>query len=342
MSGRAAARALPGGVVHRGRSGVQPGALQAFAARLGKNARHWGRWARRRGFGAWRVYDRDLPEFPLAIDCYAPSDPALGLRVHLQEIETGWQQEDAVHHDWLAAVIGESARVLGVPAGAIAVKERRRHGGEQHGKTGVRGREFAIVEAGLSFLVNLDAYLDTGLFLDHRALRAIVRVRAANRRVLNLFAYTGSFTVYAAAGGALHSDTVDLSNTYLDWAARNFALNRMDRTRHVLIRADVLEWLDRALDEGRRYDLVVLDPPSFSNSKAMAGVLDVQRDHGWLIANARALLDPGGEFYFSTNLRTFTLDPRLAADPGGRDITGETLPEDFRDRRIHRVWRFGP
>jgi 23S rRNA (cytosine1962-C5)-methyltransferase len=329
-------------MLHPRRSGVQPAALLAFAARLGKNVRHWGRWARRRGFGAWRVYDRDLPEFPLAIDCYAALDPALGVRVHLQEIDTGWQQEEAVHHEWLAAVTGETARQLGVPADAIAVKERRRRqGGGQHGKTGVRGREFAIAEAGLSFLVNLDAYLDTGLFLDHRALRAIVRARAENRRVLNLFAYTGSFTVCAAAGKALRSDTVDLSNTYLDWAARNFALNRMDRTRHALIRADVLEWLDQALDEGRRYDLVVLDPPSFSNSKAMAGVLDVQRDHGWLIANARALLDPGGELYFSTNLRTFALDRRLAADPGGSDITEETLPDDFRDRRIHRVWRFG-
>jgi 23S rRNA (cytosine1962-C5)-methyltransferase len=323
--------------------GVQPAALQAFAGRLDKNARHWGKWARRRGFGAWRVYDRDLPEFPLAIDCYAAQDAVLGLRVHLQEIETGWQQEEAAHRDWLAAVADETARVLGVAGSAVAVKERRRrHGREQHGKTGSRGREFVIAEAGQRFLVNLDTYLDTGLILDHRALRALVRERAANRRMLNLFAYTGSFSVYAAAGGAVSSDTVDLSNTYLDWAARNFALNGLDLARHVLIRADVLEWLDHALDEGRRYDLVVLDPPSFSNSKAMADVLDIQRDHRWLIANARALLAPGGELYFSTNLRTFAVDPALAADPGGKEITGETLPDDFRDRRIHRVWRFGP
>jgi 23S rRNA (cytosine1962-C5)-methyltransferase len=325
------------------RTGVQADALRAFAGRLDKNARHWGKWARRRGFGAWRVYDRDLPEFPLAIDCYAALDPALGLRVHLQEIDTGWQQEDTAHRAWLAAVAGETARVLGIAGDAIAVKERRRRRGrEQHGKTGTRGREFAIGEAGRRFLVNLDAYLDTGLFLDHRALRALVRERAANRRVLNLFAYTGSFTVCAAAGGAVSSDTVDLSNTYLDWAARNFALNGLDLARHVLIRADVLEWLDLALDQGRRYDLIVLDPPSFSNSKAMEGVLDIQRDHRWLIANARSLLAPGGELFFSTNLRSFTLDSALAADSSARDITGETLPDDFRDRRIHRVWTFGP
>jgi len=324
------------------RTGVRGDALRAFAGRLDKNARHWGKWARRRGFGAWRVYDRDIPEFPLAIDCYAALDPALGLRVHLQEIDTGWQQEDTAHRAWLAAVTGETARVLGVAGGAIAVKERRRrHGREQHGKTGNRGREFAIGEAGLRFLVNLDAYLDTGLFLDHRALRALVRERAANRRLLNLFAYTGSFTVCAAAGGAASSDTVDLSNTYLDWAARNFALNGLDLARHVLIRADVLEWLDLALDQGRRYDLIVLDPPSFSNSKAMESVLDIQRDHARLVANARTLLAAGGELLFSTNLRSFRLDAQLAADPGCTDITAHTLPEDFRDRRIHQAFRIG-
>jgi 23S rRNA (cytosine1962-C5)-methyltransferase len=323
------------------RTGIRADALQAFAARLDKNARHWGKWARRRGIGAWRVYDRDLPEFPLAIDCYSPLDPELGLRVHLQEIETGWQQEEGEHREWLAAVAGETARVLGVPAGAIAVKERRRRQGRtQHGKTGARGREFTVAEGGLSFLVNLEAYLDTGLFLDHRALRAIVRERAAGRRILNLFAYTGSFTVYAAAGGAPFSDTVDLSNTYLDWAGRNFALNGMDLARHALFRADAREWLEQAQDEGRRYGLIVLDPPSFSNSKAMDGVLDVQRDHGWLIANARGLLEAGGELYFSPNLRAFALAQWLAADPRTEEITGETLPADFRDRRIHRAWRF--
>jgi len=324
------------------RTGIHADALHAFASRLDKNARHWGKWARRRGVGAWRVYDRDLPEFPLAIDCYAPLDPALGLRVHVQEIETGWQQEEAAHREWQAAVVEAVARVLGVGEAAIAFKERRRRQGrEQTGRTGARGREFAIAEGGLAFLVNLEAYLDTGLFPDHRALRAIVRERAAGRRMLNLFAYTGSFTVYAAAGGAPFSDTVDLSNTYLDWAARNFALNGMDLARHVLYRADAREWLEQAQDEGRRYGLVVLDPPSFSNSKAMEGVLDVQRDHGWLIANARGLLEADGELYFSTNLRSFVLDPALAADPRTKEITGQTLPPDFRDRRIHRAWRFG-
>ena len=325
------------------RQGLSEDAVAAFRNRLAKNARHWGRWARRRGFGAYRVYDRDLPEFPLAIDCYVPEDAALGTRVHLQEIDTGWEQTEREHAQWVAAARAAAASVLGLPASAIAFKERKkRHGREQHTKTGAAGSDFTIVEAGLRFVVNLEAYLDTGLFLDHRALRAMVRERAAGRRMLNLFAYTGSFTVYAAAGGATATDTVDLSNTYLDWAARNFAANGMDARHNTLIRADVTTWLDAARAEGRRYGLIVLDPPAFSNSKAMDDVLDVQRDHVALVRAARALLDPGGELYFSTNLRTFRLDPALASDAACVDITAQTLPEDFRDRRVHHAFRIGP
>jgi 23S rRNA (cytosine1962-C5)-methyltransferase len=286
----------PAGTPTPVRSGIAPAALAAFRNRLVRNARHWRRWARRRDYGAWRIYERDLPEFPLAIDCYQQEGAGARLRVHLQEVETGWQQDAVAHRAWQDAVTDVVAQVLGVEARAIAVKERRkRRGREQHGKTGARGADFVVGEAGLRFIVNLEAYLDTGLFLDHRALRALVRERAAGRRLLNLFAYTGSFTVYAAAGGAAESASVDLSNTYLDWAARNFALNGLDTARHRLLRADAREWLDHAPDESQRYDLIVLDPPSFSNSRAMTGVLDIQRDHGWLVANARALLAPGGE-----------------------------------------------
>jgi 23S rRNA (guanine2069-N7)-methyltransferase len=269
-----------------------------------------------------------------------PRDAALGARVHLQEVATDWVESDDEHARWLAAVADAVAHTLGLPPAAIVAKERRkRRGGEQHAKTGAPGTEFAIVEAGLVFLVNLEAYLDTGLFLDHRNLRAIVREHAAGRRMLNLFAYTGAFTVYAAAGGAVASDTVDLSNTYLGWAARNFAANGLDRHRHRLIRADVLTWLDTARTQGRRYELIVLDPPAFSNSKAMARELDIARDHGDLVRASRELLAPGGLVYFSTNLRTFRLDPTLASDPACVDITRQTLPEDFHDRRVHHAFR---
>ena len=325
------------------RSSPGPDALVAFANRLAKNARHRHRWARRHGYGAYRVYDRDLPEFPLAIDCYVCEDAAVGMRIHLQEVETGWEQTDAEHDEGLAAARAATAKALGIPLVAIVVKARRkRRGREQHEPTGLRGREFVVVESGLRFLVNLETYLDTGLFLDHRALRAIVRERAQGRRMLNLFAYTGSFTVYAAAGGAIASQTVDLSNTYLDWAARNFAANGVDSRRHELIRADVVRWLDTAHDERRRYELIVLDVPAFSTSKAMTGTLDIQRDHVALIESVRGLLASGGELYFSTNLRTFRLDPALARDPGCEDISARTLPDDFRDRRVHHAFLLTP
>jgi 23S rRNA (cytosine1962-C5)-methyltransferase len=324
------------------REALRPASLAEFANRLARNVRHWRKWARRRELGAYRVYDRDQPEFPLAVDCYVPEDQGLGLRVHLQEIDTGWQQDEAAHLAWFRAVRAAVVEVLELPSAAVSIKERRkRHGREQHLKTGVEGHPFVVREAGLRFEVNLEAYLDTGLFLDHRALRSLVRERAPGRRMLNLFAYTGSFTVYAAAGGAVESDTVDLSNTYIDWAARNFALNGLDERRHRLVRAEALAWLGIAGAEGRRYDLIVLDPPAFSNSKAMTGSLDIQRDHATLIDATRALLAPDGELYFSTNLRSFRLAETLARDPSVTDITARTLPEDFRDRRIHRAYRIG-
>ena len=322
------------------RTGLQPAALAAFRNRVDKGLRHWSRWARRRDLGAFRFYDRDLPEFPLALDGYVPADPACGtLRVHLQEFETGWTQTPAAHAAWLRGVRAAVAEATAVPLPHIVCKERiRRRAGAQHQKTGVPGETFEVIEQGLRFWVNLEAYLDTGLFADHRALRALVRSRAAGRRMLNLFGYTGSFTVYAAAGGAPQSDTVDLSNAYLAWAARNFQANGLDAAAHRLIRAEAFAWLDDAVFRRERYDLIVLDPPAFSNSKAMADVLDVQRDHARLIGTCRALLAPGGELYFSTNLRTFALDVALRAD--ARDLTAATRAQDFRDARVHHAYVF--
>ncbi|MEP6658252.1 MAG: class I SAM-dependent methyltransferase [Betaproteobacteria bacterium] len=324
------------------RHALRPDALEAFGNRCAKNFRHWSRWARRQGLGAYRFYDRDIPEFPFAIDCYVPADPGRGGRLHMQEVETGWVQDAPAHAAWLDAAREAVVAATGVGIHDIAVKQRqRRSGGGQHARTGVAGVDFQVLEAGLRFWINLEAYLDTGLFHDHRAMRALVRSRARGRRMLNLFGYTGSFTVYAAAGGAVLSDTVDLSNTYLDWAARNFAANGLDAARHRLVRADVLRWLSMAVAEQRQYDLIVLDPPAFSNSKAMTGVLDIQRDHAELIADTLRLLAPAGELYFSTNLRSFRLDGALARSKQCTDITGRTRAEDFRDPRVHHafVWQ---
>ena len=321
------------------RTGLRPDAIAAFRNRLQKNFRHWSRWARRHETTAFRVYDRDVPEFPLAIDCYGPAEPALGMRLHLQELETGWVQKPEEHAAWIEAVRNAAAAAMDVPAQHIAFKHRpRRHAGAQHEKTGKAGQDFLVVEGGLRFWVNLEAYLDTGLFLDHRALRARVREQARGRRMLNLFAYTGSFTVHAAAGGAVSSTSVDLSNAYLAWAGRNFAANGVDRERHRLVRADVLRWLQEAPGSATRYDLIVLDPPVFSNSAAMTGTLDVQRDHPQLIASCLRLLAPGGELYFSTNLRSFAMAPELTAQC--QDITAATRAEDFRDPRVHQAFLF--
>jgi 23S rRNA (cytosine1962-C5)-methyltransferase len=304
--------------------------VEPFANRVRKNARHLRKWARRQGVTCYRVYDRDIPEFAYALDVY-------GARAHLQAYERGGP---APTGDRDEAVRTAAAQALDLPPTEVVLKRRgRRRGLEQHDKTGVPGREFVVEEGGRRFLVNLEAYLDTGLFLDHRVTRGLVASEAAGRRFLNLFCYTGSFTVYAATGGAAASISVDLSNTYLEWARRNFALNRLDPGPHRLVRADVLRWLPEARAQGQRFDLIVLDPPSFSTSKAMTGVLDVQRDHAALLAACAGLLAPGGTLYFSTNLRSFRLEPEALAGLSAEEISERTVPEDFRNRRIHRCWR---
>lgn len=307
--------------------------VSAFANRLAKNYKHYAKWARRNGLDAWRVYDRDVPQFPLIIDLY-------GQRIHLQEYDTGWQIEESEYVAWIAAVQQAISEVTGVPLWNIALKTRRRQKGEsQYEKTGREGEDFVVAEQGQRFWVNLDAYLDTGLFLDHRNTRKRVRDEAAGKRFLNLFAYTGSFTVYAAAGGAVSSETVDLSNTYQAWSRRNFELNGLDLDKHQLIRDDVFQYLEDAAFAGKQFDLIVMDPPSFSNSKKMMDELDVQRDQVKLVDGAMRLLAPDGVLYFSNNLRSFTLDDRLAADYAVQDISAQSVPEDFRNRKIHQCWR---
>ena len=192
-----------------------------------------------------------------------------------------------------------------------------------------------VNEAGLSFAVNLERYLDTGLFLDHRATRQLIGERSHGKRVLNLFCYTASFSVYAAAGGAVESMSVDMSNTYLGWARRNFELNRIDCERHRLLHADVLQFLQQTPAEPR-FDLIVLDPPSFSNSKRMVDVLDVQRDHAHLLEQCARWLAPEGSLLFSTNLRDFKLDAALLKTWGVTKL--DLVPPDFRNRRIHHAW----
>jgi 23S rRNA (cytosine1962-C5)-methyltransferase len=308
------------------------GSIEEFANRLRKSARHWGRWARRRGIACYRIYDRDIPEFAFAVDRY-------GAYAQLQEYDR--RVASGSHaSETLAEVARATASALDLPLARVALKRRaRRESGEQHEKTGKRRREIVVEEAGHRFLVDLWAYLDTGLFLDHRTTRALVASEAPGKRFLNLFCYTGSFTIYAATAGAVESLSVDLSNTYLAWAARNFALNGIDPARHRLERADVTRWLPRAAATGLRFDLILVDPPSFSTSKAMTSALDIQRDYAGLLQACARLLARDGALYFSTNLRTFRFDSARVPSLAAEEISHRTLPEDFRNRRIHRCWR---
>jgi 23S rRNA (cytosine1962-C5)-methyltransferase len=306
--------------------------IGAFANRLGKNIKHLRKWAQRQGLEAWRMYDRDVPQYPFAVDIYAD-------HVHLQEYDTGWLMHKSEYEEWLAEVMEAIVFVTGLPSEHIHLKRRQRQKGkEQYEKTGADGTDFVIHEYGRAFWVNLDKYLDTGLFLDHRPTRQKIGAMAAGKRFLNLFAYTGSFSVYAGTGGALSSETVDLSNTYLQWARRNFELNGLDMHVHQLVRADVFQYLQKAAEEGKQFDLIVMDPPSFSNSKKMLDILDVQADQEKLIDGAMRLLSAQGTLFFSNNLRSFTLNSALEQRYRVSNISRKTVPEDFRNDRIHQCW----
>jgi 23S rRNA (guanine2445-N2)-methyltransferase / 23S rRNA (guanine2069-N7)-methyltransferase len=312
-----------------------------FANRLAKNLKRLRSWADRAHVSCYRLYDADMPEYAFAIDLYrtvAPQESWLYVQEYAAPAEI---EEEAVRRrrgEALSALPG----VAGVPPERIKLRTRRRtQRGEQYGKLEEEGRFHTVLEDGLRFLVNFDEYLDTGLFLDHRLTRRRLREAAAGRRFLNLFAYTGTATVYAAAGGAAATTSVDLSRTYLDWAQRNLALNTAESrtSANEFIQADCMEWLRDAARASERYDLIFLDPPTFSNSKRMQGVLDVARDHPALIDTCVRLLAPGGLLVFSTNAQRFRLDPSLAERHAIRDVSAATLPHDFeRNPRIHRCF----
>jgi 23S rRNA (cytosine1962-C5)-methyltransferase len=272
------------------------------------------------------VYDRDLPEFPLIVERYEDM-------VYVAEYRSRHGLDEASHEAWLAGSLEVISRVLGVDPDRVYLKERRRKAGrdDQYEKTGAEAAFYIVHEGGLQFLVNLSDYLDTGLFLDHRITRQLVREQSGGKKVLNLFCYTGSFSVYAAAGGAAEVCSVDLSNTYLHWAKRNMELNGFfEAGKTSFVRADVLRYLPGIPDAA--YDVAVLDPPTFSNSKMMKDILDIQRDHPALINQVLRVLRPGGILFFSTNLRSFRMDRALINSADIRDITAATTPFDFKGK----------
>ncbi|MEO8164521.1 MAG: class I SAM-dependent methyltransferase, partial [Betaproteobacteria bacterium] len=273
---------------------------EMFVNRITKNTKHLHKWAKIAGVECFRVYDRDIPELAFALDLYAD-------RAHLQAYSLPVMAAQAQRR-WLQAMHESAARALKLPLQNVTLKQRQgQRPDEQYRKLASSAADFVVQEGGHRFIVNLTDHLDSGLFLDHRDTRALVGTLAPGKRVLNLFCYTGSFSVYAARNQASTTTSVDLSKTYLDWARRNFALNAMDLGRNRLVQADVVRFLAGERASQDRYDLIVLDPPSFSNSKRMQGVLDVHRDHVALIRDCLFLLVPGGTLLFSTNLRSFKL-----------------------------------
>lgn len=304
-----------------------------LANRLRRTYRHLRKWARRTEVTCFRLYEKDIPDQPLIVDWY--DGRALVYAMHRKKDETPEARES-----WLAEVEAEVREGLDVTDETLFFKERRRQKGlDQYRKEAEERQEFIVPEQGHHFWVNLSDYHDTGLFLDHRNTRKRVEDEAAGKRVLNLFCYTGSFTVYAAAGGATGTTSVDISNTYLDWAHRNFELNGLDAGSNRLERADVLAWLPEAVRAGRRFDLIVCDPPTFSNSKKMKGFLDVGVQHPDLINGCLRLLSPRGILYFSTNFRGFRLNEAALLPCHLEEISAQTVPEDYRNKKIHRCWR---
>jgi 23S rRNA (guanine2445-N2)-methyltransferase / 23S rRNA (guanine2069-N7)-methyltransferase len=326
----------------------------SVANRIAKNARHLRRRLAKEGIGCYRVYDADLPEYAAAIDVYtaiaiehaangerSPSEPqpleAPGqVWLHVQEYAPPREIPEATARDRLRDLVRAASTALEVPRERIALKTRyRAKGGSKYGRLDERGDFLIVEEGGLRFRVNLFDYLDTGLFLDHRPVRARLRELANGRRFLNLFCYTASATVHAAAGGARSTTSVDLSATYLEWATRNLELNDFSGMQHQLVQADVLAWL--AHDRGE-YDLIFVDPPTFSNSKR-SDDFDVQRDHVRLLKLCLARLARGGLIVFSNNARRFSLDRDALDGCDVRDITAATLPFDFaRNPRIHSCY----
>ncbi|WP_205512876.1 class I SAM-dependent methyltransferase [Longitalea arenae] len=302
---------------------MSPEKFQMFRNRLTKVYRHIGKQARRQGITCYRIYDHDLPEFALCIERY-------GDNIYLAEYKRKFEMAEAEHEAWLETTIELICEVLQMPADNVYIKERQRKPGRlgQYQRVAEEGANFIVEEAGLKFKVNLSDYLDTGLFLDHRITRGMVRDEASGKRVLNLFCYTGSFSVYAAAGNAASVTSVDLSKTYLQWAEENMRLNNFfDEKKHHYVHADVKQYLD-TLAPGS-FDLVIMDPPTFSNSKRMKDFLDIQRDHPELLNKTLRALTPGGTIYFSTNYRKFELNHALIDASDIKDITRATTPFDF-------------
>tara|TARA_R110001599_G_scaffold119118_3_gene288849 strand:+ start:900 stop:3068 length:2169 start_codon:yes stop_codon:yes gene_type:complete len=308
---------------------MTPGA-QMFANRLQKNVKKMKKWVDSNKIQCYRVYDADMPEYAVAIDIY--QDWA-----HVQEYQAPKSVDPEKAKQRLFEVMSAIPAALNIAESNVILKQRQRQSGkEQYEKLDQSKHEMIVEEYGCDFIVNLKDYLDTGLFLDHRPVRKLIQDRANGKRFLNLFCYTATASVHAGQGGARSSLSVDMSNTYTEWARRNIELNEFSERNHQVERADCIEWLKQSRDV---FDLIFMDPPTFSNSKKMADVLDIQRDHGDLLRLAMARLAKGGELIFSNNYRRFILDADLEQEFEVKNITHETFDPDFdRNSKIHQCY----
>jgi 23S rRNA G2069 N7-methylase RlmK/C1962 C5-methylase RlmI len=340
---------------------------EMLANRLQKRFRHLKKWAQRTGVGAFRLYDRDIPEIPLVLDYYGDCARMQEAALSGALFKRPYEKDEDDEEKWLCAMKDAVCAALGISPERVFLKQRQKQRGASQYEKMAEARFTKIVsEGGLAFKVNLSDYLDTGLFPDRRLLRAIVRAEAAGKRILNLFSYTGSFSVYAAAGGAVSTDSVDLSNTYLSWARENFSLNGLSssllqqrdffhgnpqsavqfRCTNKLIRADALDFLEKAAAVKRRWDIIVADPPSFSNSKKMAGDFDLRRDIAGLLGKCLNLLAPGGKIFLSVNthrsVATVTeMEAQLAPyakDVRVTDFGDKIVDEDFKGRKMPKAF----
>jgi 23S rRNA (cytosine1962-C5)-methyltransferase len=295
-----------------------------FENRLLKVYKHKSKQAKRLNISSYRVYDHDLPEFPFAIELYED-------KIYIAEYRRRHNMAEEEHEEWLQQSFNTISNILNLPVENIYSRERKRlshRESEQYEKQNSTHQFFTIKENDLRFLVNLTDYLDTGLFLDHRITRTMVQAESNNKRVLNLFCYTGSFSVYAASADAATVTSVDLSKTYLEWAKDNFVVNRFkDEKKFHFVHADVLQYLKTLSPNS--FDLIIIDPPTFSNSKRMKDFFDVQRDHVTIINDALFALPENGIIYFSTNYSKFILDEERIKASSIKDITKATTPFDF-------------
>ena len=310
-----------------------------FANRLEKKRKHLRKWIARESINAYRVYDADIPEYAIAVDVYNTDDSLCHIVVSEYQAPATIDPEKAGQR--LQESLDVIRKEFDISPERLYLKIRKKQKGTaQYEKLKSKKRVQQVTEFGSKFLVNFTDYLDTGLFLDHRSIRKLIFQSSKNKSFLNLFAYTGSATVYAARGGASNTTTLDMSNTYLETARANMELNGFTQTEHEYVQTDCLQWLEQAKTNKQRYDLIFLDPPAFSTSKRMTKSFDVQRDHATLIRQCMLILSEKGLLLFSNNNRSFRIDSSLLNDYDILELSSQTIPKDFEgNRRIHNSWQ---